>query len=119
MSAGDLMPVYPDKVCPVCGETFTPRHKRQIYDKDYCRVKASRERRRREAPLDKDGLLTEIRKLDAETANDIEKIAEKAGNQIAEHILLVCWRAMHRMALRNAKMVLLESGQVRPGKNAK
>lgn len=95
--------MYPDRVCPVCGETFTPTKKNQVYDKAYCRTKASRARHKSEiAPLDGTGMLDEIRKYDAETARDIEAIALKAGKQIAEDILFVCYRAMQRTARRLA-----------------
>lgn len=95
--------MYPDRVCPECGKTFTPTKKNQVYDTAYCRTKASRQRRKGElAPFDRAGMLDEIRKYDAETARDIEMLAMKAGKQMAEDVLVVAWRAMHRAALRLA-----------------
>ena len=109
-----------DRVCPVCGVTFTPKHKRQIYHSDYCRVKASRERRKGlEAPLDATGLLDEIRKVDAEIAHDIEDVAKRAGLAFAEEILLICYRAMNRAGYRYAKQVLIEAGEIKPVKRKK
>jgi alkylhydroperoxidase family enzyme len=108
---------YPDRVCPECGLSFTPTTKRQVYHSAYCRVKANRKLHRGdEQPIDRSGLLDEIRRSDPETAKDIEDIAKRAGLAFAEEILLVCYRAMNRAALRHAKAVLIESGEVRPVK---
>lgn len=111
------MSVYEDRICPECGITFTPTKKNQIYHSHYCRTKANRKRHKGDdEPLDATGLLDEIRKVDTETAADIEDIAKRAGLQIAEEILLVCWRAMNRSAIRHAKQILIEDGQISPKK---
>jgi len=114
------MTVYPDRVCPVCGLTFTPKSKRQVYDRVNCRVKAHNQRHKVDIePLDATGLLDEIRRVDAEIAIEIEEIAKAAGIQIAERMLLVCWKALNRGAIRQAKAVLIEAGEVRPVKRRK
>lgn len=112
------MPVYEDRVCPTCGTTFTPNTKNQVYDKATCRVKAHRSRKEvKLAPIGSAELLLEIQRVDPETGRDIERLATKAGNQIAEEVLLVCWRAMNRAAWRHArdaiKQDLIASGEVR------
>ena len=109
--------MYPDRVCPECGLTFTPKTKTQVYHSASCRVKANRKLHKGdELPIDRSGLLDEIRRSDPETAHDIEDIAKRAGLAFAEEILLVCYRAMNRAALRHAKAVLIESGEVKLAK---
>lgn len=108
---------YPERICPVCGLTFKPTTRDQVYDSAKCRAKAHYEAHKADAPqLDQTGLLDEIRRVDAEVASDIEDIAKRAGIQIAEQVLLVCWRAMNRAAVRQAQAVLIEAGQVKPKK---
>lgn len=108
-----------DRVCPTCGKHFIPATKNQVYHSDYCRVKAYRQRQKQSpelAPLDGSGMLDEIRRLDPETARDIEMLATKAGKQLAEDILFVCWRAMQRGARRLAltdAQSLIEEGALK------
>lgn len=108
-----------ERVCPTCGKHFVPATKSQVYDTDYCRVKAYRQRHKKDqqlAPLDGTGMLDEIRRLDPETARDIEALALKAGKKMAEDILFVCWRAMQRgarrLALTDAES-LIEEGAIK------
>jgi len=116
-----------NRVCPVCGNAFTTTRLSQIYDKDYCRTKASRERRKADAPpLDQTGMLDEMRRLDPETARDIQRVATLAGTKIAEEVLLICWRAMNRAARRlnheerlQAETRLIASGQLAPKRKRK
>lgn len=119
--------MYPDRTCPICGETFTPKKASQIYDKDYCRTKASRQRQKAaEQPLDKTGMLDEMRRRDPETAKDIERLALRAGLELSQEILLVCWRAMNRAAVQLSheqriltENRLIESGRIAPRKQRK
>lgn len=112
------MTSYVDRICPVCGVTFTPTKNRQIYHAAECRVKAYRRRHKADVkPLDTTGLLDEIRRYDPQAALDIEDIAKRAGLQIAEQILLVGWRLMNNAAIRKAEDVLIASGQVKPKKS--
>ena len=116
-----------NRVCPVCGNAFTTTRLSQVYDKDYCRTKASRERRKTDAPpVDQSGMLDEMRRLDPETARDIQRVATLAGTKIAEEVLLICWRAMNRAARRLnheerilAENRLISSGSIAPKKRRK
>ena len=115
------------RTCPICGEAFTPKKASQIYDKDYCRTKASRARRKADAaPVDQTGMLDEMRRLDPETARDIQRVATLAGTKVAEEVLLICWRAMNRAARRLnheerllAENRLISSGSIAPRKERK
>lgn len=105
-----------ERICPTCGKHFIPTKKNQRYDTAYCRVKAHRQRQKESpelAPLDRTGMLEEIRKLDAETARDIEQLAIRAGNKMAEDVLWVCYRAMQRtsrrLALADAEQLIEEA----------
>lgn len=111
------MKEYSDRVCPVCGLTFKPATKGQVYDSARCRAKAHYHAHKGDVPaLDTTGLLDEIRRYDPQAALDIEDIARRAGVQIAEEVLLVGWRLMNNAAIRKVQAVLIEDGQVRPKK---
>lgn len=106
---------YPDRVCPVCGLTFTPKHKRQIYDRDYCRVKANRESKKDVSqPVETNWMLEQIRRIDAESAFDLEQVAKEVGLKYAEKMILIGYRLANRGAIVQAKNVLIEAGEVAP-----
>lgn len=116
--------MFDRRTCPICGETFTPKKASQIYDKDYCRTKASRARRKADIPeIDQKAILAEMRRLDPEVAEDIERVAKLVGLKVAEEVLVICWRAMNRAARRLnheerilAENRLITSGSIAPRK---
>ena len=111
------MQTYPDRVCPTCGVTFTPKTKRQIYHSDYCRVKANRESKKdMSAPVEVNWMLEQIRRIDAESALDLEQVAKEVGLKYAEKMILIGYRLANRGAIIQAKNVLIESGEVVPKK---
>jgi len=99
-----------DRVCPTCRKHFIPATKNQVYDTDYCRVKAYRQRHKGEAaPIDSTGMLDEIRKFDVEIAHEIEEVARTAGLAFAERILWICYRAINRGVERKMAARLIEA----------
>lgn len=107
------MTEYPERVCPVCGLSFKPNTKRQIYDRDYCRVKANRESKKGvEAPVEVNWMLEQIRRIDAESALDLEQVAKEVGFKYAEKMILIGYRLANRGAIVQAKNVLIESGEI-------
>lgn len=111
------MTEYPDRICPSCGLSFTPKHKRQIYHSDYCRVKANREQKKGvEAPQELNWMLEQIRRIDAESAMDLEQVAKEVGLKYAEKMILIGYRLANRGAIVQAKNVLIEAGEVAPKK---
>ncbi len=120
------MSEFQPRACPVCGETFIPKKASQIYDRAYCRTVASRQRRKADVLIDEKSILDEMRRLDPEIAQDIQRLAVLAGKQIAEEILVICWRAMNRAARRLnheerilAENRLITSGRIAPKKKRK
>lgn len=114
------MTEYPERVCPVCGLSFTPKHKRQIYDRDYCRVKANRESKKdREQPEETNWMLEQIRRIDAESAFDLEQVAKEVGLKYAEKMILIGYRLANRGAIIQAKNVLIQAGEVTPKRKRK
>lgn len=114
------MSEYADRVCPTCGVTFTPKHKRQIYHSDYCRVKANRERKKGdEAPTEVNWMLEQIRRIDPESANELEQVAKEVGLKYAEKMVLIGYRLANRGAIVQAKNVLIEAGEVKPAKKSR
>lgn len=113
------MPEYADRICPVCGLTFTPKTKRQIYHSDYCRVKASRERKKNvDVPVEINWMLEQIRRIDPESALDLEQVAKEVGLKYAEKMILIGYRLANRGAIVQAKNVLIEAGEVKPRRKA-
>ena len=111
---------YPDRVCPVCGLTFTPKHKRQIYDRDYCRVKANREQHKGiEQPPEVNWMLEEIRRIDAVAAGDLEQLAKELGLAYANKYIGLAYRLVNRGGIVQARNVLIEAGEVTPKKKRK
>lgn len=120
LDGSQIMTNYPDRVCPVCGLTFTPNHKRQIYDKAVCRVKANRESKKDVAqPVETNWMLEQIRRIDAESAFDLEQVAKEVGLKYAEKMILIGYRLANRGAIVQAKNVLLEAGEVKPKRKRK
>lgn len=111
------MSEYTERVCPTCGITFTPNHKRQIYHSDYCRVKANRERKKGvEAPTEVNWMLEQIRRIDPESAIELEQVAKEVGLKYAEKMVLIGYRLANRGAIVQAKNVLIEAGEMQPTK---
>lgn len=84
------MTVY-ERVCPVCGKSFTSYQSRAVYDRDVCRVSASRARRRL------DGLsraqkakLKKVRVWSSATADRIEAIVQEHGTQCFDQVVDAC-----------------------------
>ena len=112
--------VLDDRLCPVCGLTFTPTKKKQVYDRAECRVKAYRQRHKGEAaPIDSTGMLDEIRKFDVEIAHEIEEVARTAGLAFAERILWICYRAINRGVERKMAARLIEAEALKKRKPRK
>lgn len=101
----------------MCGLSFIPKHKRQIYDKDYCRVKANREMKKgADQPQEVNWMLEQIRRIDPESALDLEQVAKEVGLKYAEKMILIGFRLANRGAIVQAKNVLIEAGEVSPKK---
>lgn len=112
--------MYPDRVCPTCGITFTPKHKRQLYHSDYCRVKANRERKKGiEQPEEINWMLDEIRRIDAVAAADLEQLAKELGLAYANKYISLGYRLMNRGGIVQAKNVLLQAGEITEKKKRK
>lgn len=89
------MTTYPDRVCPVCGETFTPKTKRQIYDRDYCRLKAHRQSHKSspEVSIAISGMYSEMERDYPMVAYTASQLAKKIGQAAAEEVFLVAYQA--------------------------
>ena len=106
---------YPERVCPACGESFKPKTKRQIYDKDYCRVKANRAKHIETVqPMEVNWMLEEIRRVHPDGAHRIEQLALTVAKQVSEELIFVTYQIMKRGAIVEAKNVLLEAGEIQP-----
>lgn len=116
---------YPDRVCPVCEKTFTPTTKRQIYDTTICRVKANRdlhkgvEQRLKNPKPELTFMLERIRQADPENAHNLELLAVKAGQQLAEEMIFIGYQLLERGGYLHAKRILIESGEVTAKKKRK
>ncbi len=108
---------YPDRVCPTCGKSFKPNHARQVYDSHYCRTKANRAAKKElEKPPEVNFMLEQIRRIDAESALELEQVAKELGMRYAERMILIGYRLANRGAIIHARNVLLEAGEIAPKK---
>lgn len=111
------MTEYPERVCPVCGLSFIPTTKRQIYDRAYCRVKANREQKKGiEQPMEVNWMLEEIRRIDAVAAGDLEQLAKELGLAYANKFIGLAYRLVNRGGIVQARNVLIEAGQIKATK---
>lgn len=114
--------VYADRICPVCNKTFTPKTKRQIYDKATCRVRANREQHKgleeriKAAPPEIAYMLETIRQVDPENAHNLEKLAIKAGKQLAEEMIFIGYQLLERGGYLHTKRILIEAGVIKATK---
>lgn len=80
-----------ERVCPVCGKSFTSNHKRAVYDRAQCRVKASRGRQRLKGlSRSQKTLLKQIRQRSPVTAEHIENVISAHGVECADLVLKAC-----------------------------
>lgn len=96
---------YPERVCPVCGEAFIPKSKRQIYDKSYCRLKAHRQSHKNspEVSIAISGMYTEIERNYPMVAYSISQLAKKIGQTMAEEVFLVTYQGIKQGEARGRK----------------
>lgn len=88
--------MYPDRVCPECGSTFTPTKKNQIYDRAYCRTKASRKRQKSspEVSIAIASIYAEMEKDYPMVTYSIYQLAKKIGQAASEEVLVVAFQAI-------------------------
>lgn len=80
-----------NRVCPVCGTAFTSHHKRAVYDRDVCRVAASRGRSRLKLlSKTQKKLLKTIRENSPKTATHIEKAVSEHGVECFDAVAAAC-----------------------------
>lgn len=109
---------YPERICPQCGRTFEPNHKRQVYDTALCRVKSNRAKRKGEAtpppPQEFGFFIDEIQKVDPVAAQDLVQMAHMLATAQAEKLITTAYRLMTRGGYLQAKNVLLNAGVLVP-----
>lgn len=61
-------------------------------------------------------MLEQIRRIDAESALELEQVAKELGMRYAERMILIGYRLANRGAIIHARNVLLEAGEIAPKK---
>jgi hypothetical protein len=112
---------YPTRICPTCGQGFTPTAKRQVYCKTYCRTKAYHAAKKGQpvAKPESDELgfmMDEIRRIDAVAAADLMQMATMLATAQAQKLVATAYRLMNRGGYVQAKNVLIEAGVIAPTK---